>query len=145
MRIWSSPRKMIWPVAALLVALMAEPARADEAAEAKAVEASKAWLAITDQGDYGAAWDAASTLIKSAVTRAQFVQALEGARAPLGALISRTLLSKQYATSLPLVPDGDYVVIQYQTTFRNKQSAVETVTPKLEGEGQWRVAGYYIR
>ncbi len=103
------------------------------------------WLAITDQGDYGAAWDAASTPIKSGATRAQFVKALTGARAPLGAPISRTLVSKQYATSLPGVPDGDYVVIQYQTTFRNKQSAVETITPKLEDDGQWRVAGYYIR
>ncbi len=145
MKIWSRPRKIIWLVAALLIAFMAEPARADEAAEAKAVAVSTAWLAITDQGEYGAGWDAASTLIKSAVTRAQFVQALEGARAPLGALISRTLLAKQSATSLPGVPDGDYVVIQDQTAFRNKQSAVETITPKLADDGKWRVAGYYIR
>ena len=145
MKIWSRPSKIIWLVAALLIAQLAVPARADEAAAAEAVAVSSAWLALTDRGEYGAGWDAASTLIKSAVTRAQFVQALEGARAPLGALISRTLLSKQYATSLPGAPDGDYVVIQYQTTFRNKQSAVETITPKREDDGQWRVAGYYIR
>ncbi len=34
MRIWSSPGKIIWLVAALVIAVLAEPARADEAADA---------------------------------------------------------------------------------------------------------------
>ncbi len=48
-------------------------------------------------------------------------------------------------TSLPGVPDGDYVVIQYEASFENKRSAVETITPVLDEDGAMRVAGYYIR
>jgi hypothetical protein len=48
-------------------------------------------------------------------------------------------------TTMPGAPDGEYVVIQYQTTFEHKNSAVETVTPMLDNDGQWRVSGYYIR
>jgi hypothetical protein len=67
------------------------------------------------------------------------------ARKPLGALVSRKLKSAQYATSLPGAPDGQYVVIQYDTVFQNKSAAVETVTPMLDKDGHWRVSGYYIR
>ena len=58
---------------------------------------------------------------------------------------SRELLSAQHMTSLPGAPDGDYVVIQFKTSFANKKSAVETVTPMLEKDGVWRVSGYFIK
>ena len=72
-------------------------------------------------------------------------QTLEGVRRPLGNVVSRQLRSRTYATELPGAPDGEYVVIQFNTTFENKQVAVETVTPMLEDDGSWLVAGYFIR
>ena len=60
-------------------------------------------------------------------------------------MVSRKIKSQQYATSLPGAPDGEYVVIQYATTFENKADAVETVTPMLDKDGQWKVSGYYIK
>jgi hypothetical protein len=64
---------------------------------------------------------------------------------PLGKVLKRTIKSSQYATSLPGAPDGEYVVIQYETSFANKKSAVETITPMLDKDGKWRVSGYYIK
>jgi hypothetical protein len=55
------------------------------------------------------------------------------------------LKSATYTKSLPGAPDGEYVVIQYDTGFEHKQSAVETVTPMLDKDGKWRVSGYFIR
>lgn len=37
------------------------------------------------------------------------------------------------------------VVIQYDTNFEHKSGAVETVVPKLEKDGNWRVSGYFIK
>ncbi len=48
-------------------------------------------------------------------------------------------------TSLPGAPDGEYVVIQYNTEFENKKVAIETITPMLDDDGKWRVSGYYIK
>jgi hypothetical protein len=31
------------------------------------------------------------------------------------------------------------------TGFAEKKSAIETVTPMMEKDGQWRVSGYFIR
>jgi len=60
-------------------------------------------------------------------------------------LVSRELKSTRYTTSAPGAPDGQYVIIQYNTTFEKKMSAVETVTPMLDQDGKWRVSGYYIK
>ena len=66
-------------------------------------------------------------------------------RKPLGKLISRKVKTNVYTSSLPGAPDGDYVVIQFDTSFENKKTAVETITPMLDKDGVWRVSGYYIK
>ena len=49
------------------------------------------------------------------------------------------------ATELPGAPDGEYVVFQFSTAFEHKRAAVETVTPMMDADGQWRVSGYFVR
>ena len=34
---------------------------------------------------------------------------------------------------------------QIKTNFKNKKSAIETVTPMLDNDGEWRASGYYIK
>jgi hypothetical protein len=36
-------------------------------------------------------------------------------------------------------------VIQFRASFENKKSAVETVTPMKDEDGQWRVSGYFMK
>ncbi|MDY6990555.1 MAG: DUF4019 domain-containing protein [Thermodesulfobacteriota bacterium] len=60
-------------------------------------------------------------------------------------VISRKVKAKAYKTSLPGAPDGEYVVIQFDTSFEYKEKAVETVTPMMDKDGLWRVSGYYIK
>lgn len=55
------------------------------------------------------------------------------------------LKSQRYRTTLPGAPDGEYVVIQFKASFENKKAAVETVTPLLDKDGQWRVSGYFMK
>jgi Protein of unknown function (DUF4019) len=110
-----------------------------------AEQAAQSWLRFVDSGDYSQSWVAASSLFKAAVTEQDWVRKVKAVRQPLGALLSRKLKSATPATQLPGAPDGQYVVIQYETSFANKKSAVETVTPMLDKDGQWRVSGYFIR
>jgi hypothetical protein len=35
--------------------------------------------------------------------------------------------------------------MQFDTSFANKKSAVETVTFMQEKDGNWKAAGYYIK
>ena len=107
-------------------------------------EAAGKWLALIDGRQYLDSWDQAASLFKQQVSADNWLQSISAARQPLGAMISRKLISATYATSLPGAPDGEYVVLQYQTTFKYKKSAVETVTPMLDNK-RWRVSGYYVR
>ena len=116
-----------------------------EAAEKEAQAAAEKWLALVDQGQYAESWGTAASYFKNAVPEKQWLQSMKGARQPLGKMISRRLRSATFTTSLPGVPDGQYVVIQYATSFENKASAVETVTPMCDPDKQWRVSGYFIK
>ena len=132
-------------VCALLILLSWMPALADEMAEKKAVQASNAWLKLVDSAQYAKSWDTAAAFFRNAVSKDQWVQSLDAVRKPLGKVLKRDVKSKQYTTTLPGVPDGEYVVIQYQTSFENKKSSIETVTPMLDKDGKWHVSGYYIK
>ncbi len=129
----------------ILTFCFANSANADAAKEAAAVAAAKTWLALIDNAEYSESWETAASYFKGAITKERWQQSLTAVRKPLGALVSRDLKSKTYAQSLPGAPDGEYVVIQFNTSFENKKSAIETVTPMLDTDGIWRVSGYYIK
>ena len=109
-----------------------------------AEEAAADWLALVDANAYEASWNEAAALFRSQVNPSDWSKSVAAARHPLGGVIARKLLDATYATTLPGAPDGEYVVLQFQTDFENKTQAVETVTPMLD-EGRWRVSGYYVR
>ncbi len=113
--------------------------------EKAAVYAAEKWLALIDGGKYTESWNQAAAYFKNAVKQEQWEQSLHAVRKPLGRLLSRTVKNKAFMTSLPGAPDGEYVVIQFDASFENKKSAIETVTPMLESDGNWRVSGYYIK
>jgi hypothetical protein len=120
-------------------------AMAADKPEDLAQAAAESWLKGVDSGLYGASWDEASKLFKGAVTKEQWKQAAGAARGPLGKVVSRKRKSSRYTQSLPGAPDGQYVVIEYDTVFEKKASAVETITPMRDPDGVWRVSGYFIR
>ena len=113
--------------------------------EKMAVAGAEKWLGTVDQGKYGESWKEAAEYFRNAVKLDQWEQALQAVRKPLGKLVSRVVKSTTYKTSLPGAPDGQYVVIQFETSFENKKSAVETVTPMMDKDGKWRVSGYFIK
>ena len=138
-------RKRILVYAGIVAAAVAGPVRAADKPEDLAQAAAESWLRLSDAGDGAASWEQAAKLFKGVVTKEQWTQALAGVRPPLGKVVSRKLTSRQYSEKLPGAPDGKYVVIQYETVFEKKASAVETITPMLDPDGVWRVSGYLIR
>jgi hypothetical protein len=127
-------------------AAAAEPAKdATKEKEKLAVAAATSWLDLVDQGKYADSWKDAAEFFKGAITAEQWAQAADGVRKPLGKLVSRKLKTTIYKTSVPGAPDGEYVIIQFDTTFEKKKEAVETITPMLDKDGKWRVSGYFIR
>lgn len=125
------------------------PAGASDAASSEAVSAAtsaaESWLKLVDDAQYEASWTNAASVFRGALTSEAWSKAVGGVRGQLGQLVSRKLASAHYTTSVPGAPDGKYVIIQFDTSFENKASAVETVTPMQDTDGVWRVAGYFVR
>jgi Protein of unknown function (DUF4019) len=107
--------------------------------------AARNWLKVVDSGNYAQSWDDTGTVLKANVARDQWQELLLRNRGPLGALISRKLTSAEYTTQLPGAPVGQYVVLQYESSFEHKNSASETVTPALDKDGKWRVCLYTVK
>lgn len=114
-------------------------------AEKIAVEAANQWLNLIDNGQYAESWELTAELFRRAVEKKTWNKQMNAVRKPLGKLISREVIKKEYMISMPGAPDGEYVVIQYSTNFENKKNAIETVTPMKDKDGEWRVSGYYIK
>ena len=138
--------RMVVPVlAAGAWIFAAERLLAQPAAVPAAVKAAESWLGLVDSGKYAESWKAAASLFKEKVTAEQWEGVVRSARAPLGPVESRVLLTSQFARSLPGAPDGEYVLLRYETSFEKKKSGFETVTPMKDKDGVWRVAGYFIQ
>ncbi|WP_448563361.1 DUF4019 domain-containing protein [Thalassotalea ganghwensis] len=106
--------------------------------------AAQEWLKIVDAGRYAESWEKSDSFLKSQLTQTKWDVALKGVRTPLGQVKSRSKLGAKEYTSLPGVPDGEYLVIQYQTEFQNGKSATETLTLS-KNSGNWLAVGYFIK
>jgi Protein of unknown function (DUF4019) len=138
--------KTLFAIAAATFILVGFPASAaDSDAVAQAQVAAKGWLGLTDSSKYGQSWDDAASFFKAAITRADWEKAVKGVRSPLGAVKARKVKSATFTRTLPGAPDGEYVVIQFESQFENKAAAIETVTPTHDKDGTWRVSGYFIK
>lgn len=110
-----------------------------------ATQAAEAWLEIMDAAEYGKSWDVAASFFKTAVTKAQWEAAVVQARGPFEPMGGRQFLGAQYVTKLPGAPKGEYVVMQYEIRASDNTKLVETVTQMIDTDGEWRLAGYFVR
>lgn len=110
-----------------------------------ALEAANLWLGLTDVNRAQQSWEQAAPVFQRAISGEEWTQSLQGARSPLGKVKSRKIHDAVFTRSLAGQPDGEYVVIQYDTVFQNKAEAHETVTMVFGIDGRWRVGGYLVR
>jgi hypothetical protein len=122
------------------VAFSASVSATDKASAAPA----EAWAKLLDGQRWSESWKASATSFKSKITEASWVSMAQPLRAQLGSMSSRSLKSVQITNTLPGAPDGNYMIVQFDTAFANKSDAVETVVLSREG-AVWAVSGYFIR
>ncbi len=118
---------------------------ADDDLKATAVKTMTPWLEQIDAADYAASYEAASATFQAALTKDQWIAALENVRTPLGKLVSRQIATASELSVLPDGTPGDFLLAQFQTAFNALPEATETVTFEKAPDGEWRASGYYIR
>jgi len=138
-----------WSLIAIVLGSLAagcgERDQSDKPEVQAGLAAAADWLGQVDSGNYAGSWTSAAAYFRAAVPQDQWATSLTAFRAPMGARVERKVKTAHFQATMPAAPDGHYVVIQYDTAFANKKSAVETATVMLETGGVWRVSGYFIR
>ena len=117
-------------------------------AQQAVVRTAEKWLSLIDDGNYPQSWEEGAVLFHGGVSKESWEKMMETFRKPLGKLVSRKLQSAKPLTKIPGAPDGYYVLyvlIQFDTSFTDKKSAVETVTFMQEKDGVWKSSGYFIK
>ena len=111
--------------------------------EEEAPTIGQKWLVLLDDQKYEESWTQASTMFRSEVPQERWLAALKQSRAPLGSMVSRTTARVDFTKSLRGAPDGDYAIIHFTTTFKNKSEVTERLTLVKE-DGKWQAAAYAI-
>jgi hypothetical protein len=101
------------------------------------------WLALLDDQKYEESWQQAGSMFRGEVTQEQWVASLKRFRDPLGSMVSRASARIDFAKTLRGAPDGDYAIIHFTTSFKNKSDVTERLTLVKE-EGRWQAAAYAI-
>ena len=120
-------------------AASSRPANAAAAAESEAVNAARAWLELGDQGRWNDGYAGTTTEFRKLNSAAVWAATSTKVRVPLGAVLSRTLLTEDF---VPATPAGA-AVVKFRTDFATKAGVIETVSLAQEG-GVWKVVGIYL-
>jgi len=118
---------------------------AGQETEPEALDAALEWLILLDNGDYAGTWDTAADLFQTAITREGWVDRIASVKTPLGKLISREFRSSEPVTNPAGVPEGEYLVVRFATSFAEMEEAVETIVLHHGPGRDWKVSGYFIR
>ncbi len=106
---------------------------------------ARTWLELIDAGKYKESWENTSPLFRSKKAEADWIRTLTTIREPRGAMTARYLATAGATKSLSDFPEGDYVVLQFYTTFANKGLALETVSLVKMPNDTWQIADLDIK
>jgi hypothetical protein len=112
--------------------------------EKAAVTTAEKWLALIDTGKYSDSWREANEYFRKSVKQDQWENTVRSVRTNTGKVISRKLKNKIDKKPSPGEPQGQYIIIQYATSFQNNKYATEEVVAMLDKNGRWRVSGYHL-
>ncbi|MXS82806.1 DUF4019 domain-containing protein [Nitrosomonas oligotropha] len=108
----------------------------------KVESSARAWLKLVDSGDYKDSWENASPLFKGKTSEGAWIKSITAIRAPRGAMNARYIATAGATKSLSGFPDGEYIVLQFYTTFGEKGLALETITLAKAKDDTWQIADY---
>lgn len=101
-----------------------------------------------DKFEMASIWDRSSPIMKASIPKDRFIASTSQNRALLGAISSRdwSAIMRVIITdkSGPL-PPGRYMSIRFNTFGSSGTSMEEVVSFHLDGDGQWKLAGYSIK
>ena len=109
----------------------------------QAAPVAEKFLEMLDQGQYAESWQSSAQLMQGKIEQNVWVEQLTKARTLSGDVVSRERKGASYSTEAQDSPDGEYIMLTYESSFQKASEVTEYVTLALE-EGRWKIAGYFM-
>jgi hypothetical protein len=129
-------------------AINTAPATRSDLGPTDFVNAALQVVAAVDRYEMGSVWDRASAVMKNSVARDDFVASTAQQRAALGAVRSRdwtNVARVLVAQAGGPLPPGQYLTVRLTSMGDNGRRMEEVISFHLDGDGQWRLAGYGLQ
>lgn len=109
----------------------------------QAVPVAAEFLQMIDSGQYAESWRSSASLMQEKITEKDWAEKLAKARERTGDVINRERESATYSTKAQDSPEGEYIMLIYDSKFDKAGELSEYVTVMRDGE-LWKVAGYFL-
>jgi hypothetical protein len=129
----------------ILIVCLAAPAAATLLSQAQAENQARGFLKQLDLGQNDESWQAMSDLFQELNDQALWKARQKAIRTSYGALISRELKDVRYRTTFSLSPDGEYVIVQFGSSYQHKTESIETVVLDCSSAPDCTVRAYVIK
>jgi len=103
------------------------------------------FLFLVDTEEYSKSWEVSSHILQKMLTKDAWNEQITKIRNYLGPIVKRMYHDISYTDTATNVPEGEYVVLRYISTFELRERVIETITLMLGDDNQWQVVGYYLR
>lgn len=135
-------QNLIFVLFFLTIAAFAVGVRAQDCPDKLAQKAVESWVSKWDAGKYDESYELLAQMTRDTFDKRKWFVYWSAARKPLGALKSRKLKETTLIKSLRNAPDQEGATLQFESSFENRSSVLETFGLVREKDGTWRVANY---
>lgn len=131
------------PILLVIALSMVESSVIAETPQETAAQAvAKSWLALADAGNDADSYVAMAPLAREQVSAEKWKAVLEKVRADGGARQTRELKSSRFSTKSPAGRTGEFVFLEYDTTFEKGGRVTENLALMKCDDGKFHVVQY---
>ncbi len=95
-----------------------------------------------DEGEYASTWGSNDKIIQDIIGKGEWQRGLAKTRSELGPVTYRELVDKRMAINPNGLPQGVYVILTYNTTFKNTGNGQEVLALHRYSDGRWNTLIY---
>jgi len=106
---------------------------------------ARSWLELVDNNEYAESWRISSIELREKMSESDWIKSITATRMPLGSADNRYIATAGQTNSLSGLPNGEYIVLLFYTTFTSKGLVMETITLAKQQNGAWLVAEYTVK
>jgi len=110
-----------------------------------ALEDAQSFLELIDAGNFPQAWWEGSELLHLNSELDDWVESSRIRHDLFGEFSERRVKTFSVRSSYPGLPDGEYAILLFDSSFEHKQAALEMLVMVKDPYGGWKVVSYRLR